>query len=69
MSDSSRDTAQGAGRGVAERGTYRRQVLPAAGRRPRGGPAALFAATGNRPQELDPPVEDEVVIPLPGPPN
>lgn len=23
-----------------------------------------FAATGNRAQELDPPVEDEVVIPL-----
>ncbi|MFB0614484.1 metallophosphoesterase [Streptomyces sp. AGS-58] len=28
-----------------------------------------FAATGNLLQELDPPVEDEVVIPLPGPPN
>lgn len=25
-----------------------------------------FAATGNREQEIDPPVEDEVVIPLPG---
>ncbi|MFF1284687.1 metallophosphoesterase family protein [Streptomyces sp. NPDC058299] len=37
------------------------------------GPGAIrlrcFAATGNRLQELDPPVEDEVVIPLPGPPN
>jgi hypothetical protein len=27
-----------------------------------------FAATGNRAQELDPPVEDEVVIPLPAAP-
>ncbi|MFJ7149275.1 metallophosphoesterase family protein [Streptomyces sp. NPDC100445] len=37
------------------------------------GPEAVrlrcFAATGNRAQELDPPVEDEVVIPLPSPHN